>query len=207
MDESWDTQNISVSFWKLYKLLILRLCFLKMTFTKWSPLVNSFKFNTSMEEFEISYVVYECSIWTQLHEIIFIHDCLDYFPNSCSLIDVLSMSFCCIFPTRAWLERLFFFLIYFDIFLKEDGIQSPSMSVGILPLILIALGWQKKPKTVTLESVLPFSEWELLKTFSCPVTEAPHHKDGSHFHLFILLFTTMVLGWAVTTIYLKDLDY
>lgn len=199
--------NISVSYWKLYKLFVLGLCFLKIFFTQWSPLLNSFKFSTSMEEFQISYVVYELSIWTQLHEIIFIHDCLDCFPSSCNLTDVLSMSFCLTFPTRAWMGRLFF--LYFDIFLKEDGawIQSPSMSVGILPLILTGLGWQKKPKTLILESVLPFSEWELLKTFSDPVTEAPHHKDGSHFHLLILLITTVVLIQAVPIISLKNLDY
>lgn len=121
--------NISVSYWKLYKLFVLGLCFLKIFFTQWWPLLNSFKFNTSMEEFQISYVVYELSIWTQLHEIIFIHDCLDCFPSSCNLTDVLSMSFCLTFPTRAWMGRLFFF-IFWHIFERGWSLNSKPINVS-----------------------------------------------------------------------------
>lgn len=104
-----------------------------------------------MEEFELSCILYEFNIWTQLHEIIFIHDCLDYFPNSCNWAVVLSRPFCLTFPTHVWLDRHF---IYIDIFLKENGgwIQAhqrrwlcgsmPPVSVGILPSMLIALAWQ-----------------------------------------------------------------
>lgn len=50
--------NISISYWKLYK-LFEGLFFLKS--------LDFFKFNTGMEEFEISYVVHKLGILTHLH--------------------------------------------------------------------------------------------------------------------------------------------
>lgn len=143
--------------------------------------------------------------WTQWHEIIFIHDCLDYFPNSCDLTDILSTSFCRISYPCLTGQPLFF--VFWHFWKRMEPEFKAHVSVSISPFILIVLGWQNKPKTIILESVLPFSEWELFKTFSCPVTEGPHHKDGLHFHSFILLLITLVLVQAVTIIYLKDLNY
>lgn len=57
-----------------------------------------------MEEFETSYAVHELGILTHLHkkpQTNFIHDCLDCFPNSCHLTDILSMPLCLTFPTQA----------------------------------------------------------------------------------------------------------
>lgn len=147
-----------------------------------------------MEGFEISCVVYEFSIWAQLHEII-IQDCLDYFPNSCNLTDVLSSPFVSISYPGLSGQTLVFLYILTYCWRMEPELQARQCQWAYSHSFAPSL--DDKPKTILLEF-----QNVLFETSSCPVTEAPLHKD---LHLLILLFTAVVRVQVVTRMCLKVL--